>query len=481
MLRIVKLTNELRIAKEKRKKLTEAAASFSVHEKQLETALNELREDTPQEDVDAVNAEMEAYENEKGEHDKDVADLDAKIEGIEKEIGELQDNAPDGTPSTDPTPAGERKQTMNLEVREHMPIRRTRNNPFGQSRTEREAYLGRPEVKEFYERVLELARSKRAVNNSELGIPEVMMGFIRDSIDDYSALLSAIDMRSIRGDGKAVIAGEIPEAVWTECCANINQLSIDFSAMYVYCHKVAGYIPVCNATLEDFGGWGGIPMLAAEIEFNLLKAIAYSLNKAIIYGDGVHMPLGFVRSLTMTANPINPSETWTDLSATNVQSISGPPSVEGKELFQAIMRAVGAAKRRTATRGLTWLMNETTWNTSIAPESLAINAAGTMVAASNSTFPILGGNIIFLDFIPDGDIIGGYLDNYLLVERKGIQFAGSEHVFFLEDNTVFKATARYDGTPIPPFRDSFFAINVKGGTPATTATFAPDTANPGTP
>lgn len=473
MLKIVKLTNELRIAKEKRKKLTEMADSFSIREKQLETALNELREDTPQEDVDAVNTEMEAYEKEKEECDKEVADLDAKIEGIEKEIGELQDNAPDGTPPVDPPPAGERKHTMNLEVREHMPIRRTRNNPFGQSRTEREAYLARPEVKEFYERVLELARNKRAVNNAELGIPEVMMGFIRDSIDDYSALLSAIDMRSIRGDGKAVIAGEIPEAVWTECCAKINELSIDFSAMYIYCHKVAGYIPVCNATLEDFGGWGGIPMLAAEIEYNLLKAIAYSLNKAVVYGDGVHMPLGFVSSLPMTANPVNSTESWVNLKTTNVVSVSGA----GLELFQKIMRAVGAAKRHTATRGLTWLMNETTWNTSIAPESLAINSAGTMVAASNSTFPILGGNIIFLDFIPDGDIVGGYLDNYLLAERKGIQFAGSEHVFFLEDNTVFKATARYDGTPIPPFRDSFFAINVKGGTPAVTATFAPDTAN----
>lgn len=473
MLKIVKLTNELRIAKEKRKKLTEMADSFSIREKQLETALNELREDTPQEDVDAVNTEMEAYEKEKEECDKEVADLDAKIEGIEKEIGELQDNAPDGTPPADPPPAGERKHTMNLEVREHMPIRRTRNNPFGQSRTEREAYLARSEVKEFYERVLELARNKRAVSNAELGIPEVMMGFIRDSIDDYSALLSAIDMRSIRGDGKAVIAGEIPEAVWTECCAKINELSIDFSAMYIYCHKVAGYIPVCNATLEDFGGWGGIPMLAAEIEYNLLKAIAYSLNKAVVYGDGVHMPLGFVSSLPMTANPVNSTESWVNLKTTNVVSVSGA----GLELFQKIMRAVGAAKRHTATRGLTWLMNETTWNTSIAPESLAINSAGTMVAASNSTFPILGGNIIFLDFIPDGDIVGGYLDNYLLAERKGIQFAGSEHVFFLEDNTVFKATARYDGTPIPPFRDSFFAINVKGGTPAVTATFAPDTAN----
>ncbi len=53
----------------------------------------------------------------------------------------------------------------------------------------------------------------------------------------------------------------------------------------------------------------------------------------------------------------------------------------------------------------------------------------------------------------------------------------SEHVFFLQNNTVYKATARYDGSPVVPFRDSFFALNVKGGTPQTSATFAPDRAN----
>lgn len=473
MLKIVKLNSELRIAKEKREKLAEQAASFALREKQLTDAFAELRDDTPQEDVDILNSELGTFEQDKETYDKDVSELDAKIAAAQKEIDELNANNPAGDPPPAAPPAGgERKHNTNMEVRDHMPMKRTRSNPFGQSPETRAAYLARPEVKEFYERLIQLAGEKRAVNNAELGIPEIMMAFFRDSVEDYSVLLSRVSLRRIRGDGKAIIAGDIPEAIWTECCANLNELSIDFSAMYVYCHKVAGYIPVCNATLEDFGGVNGIPTLASEIEFNLLKAIGLALDKAIVYGDGENMPLGFIHSLPMTANPVKPTEVWPSY-ASNVKSVSGT----GITLFQNIMKAVATSKRRGSTGRRTFIMNETTWDSIIAPESLAINAAGQMVAAANNTFPIIGGDIVFLDFIPHGDIVGGYLNNYILAERMGIQMAMSEHVFFLQDNTVWKATARYDGSPVVPFRDSFFAINVMGGTPATSATFPPDTAN----
>jgi HK97 family phage major capsid protein len=91
--------------------------------------------------------------------------------------------------------------------------------------------------------------------------------------------------------------------------------------------------------------------------------------------------------------------------------------------------------------------------------------------------PVVGGVIEVLDFIPDNVILGGYMDLYLLAERAGARFAESEHVRFIQDQTVFKGTARYDGKPV--IAEGFVAIGIKGTTPsATGVTFAPDPANP---
>jgi HK97 family phage major capsid protein len=89
--------------------------------------------------------------------------------------------------------------------------------------------------------------------------------------------------------------------------------------------------------------------------------------------------------------------------------------------------------------------------------------------------PVIGGDIVDLDFVPDDNIVAGYGDDYLLVERAGAQLASSEHFLFTSDKTVFKGTARYDGLPV--IAEGFVVIGVNNVTPATTVTFAADTAN----
>ena len=108
--------------------------------------------------------------------------------------------------------------------------------------------------------------------------------------------------------------------------------------------------------------------------------------------------------------------------------------------------------------------------------SLSINAAGAVTSGMMSTMPVIGGAIETLSFIPDDVIIGGYGDLYLLAERAGASIAQSEHVRFIEDQTVFKGTARYDG--IPTIAEGFVAIGIGGTKPTAEAvTFAEDTAN----
>ena len=120
-------------------------------------------------------------------------------------------------------------------------------------------------------------------------------------------------------------------------------------------------------------------------------------------------------------------------------------------------------------------MNEKTY-TKLMAETVSVNANGQVVTGVAGTMPVVGGIIEVLNFIPDNTIIGGYFDLYLLAERAGSQFASSEHVFFLEDATAFKGTARYDGQCSIP--EGFIVIGLENTTPAAdSVAFAPDTAN----
>ena len=91
------------------------------------------------------------------------------------------------------------------------------------------------------------------------------------------------------------------------------------------------------------------------------------------------------------------------------------------------------------------------------------------------TLPIINGDIDILEFIPDGDIIGGYGDLYLWVDRAAMQIESSHEVQFIQDNTVFRGKSRADGAPIIP--GAFVAININNTAVTTVMDFAADTAN----
>ena len=63
-------------------------------------------------------------------------------------------------------------------------------------------------------------------------------------------------------------------------------------------------------------------------------------------------------------------------------------------------------------------------------------------------------------------LIFGYFKNYVLAERAGTKLGQSEHVRFIEDQTVFRGTARYDGKPA--IREAFAVYGI-GKAPVTTA------------
>jgi HK97 family phage major capsid protein len=465
---------QLMLAKkiEQRKKLLEELTTkdteISTRSQELEEAISEAESD---EEVEAVEGEIEKLENDKQEND-------SKKESLEKEISELEgelEGLNEKEPKNDDEQRSATQPTKRLENEGETRMKVNKGFFKGMERSAAHEFVQRSEVRDFLNNIREgniqkeSKMSKRAVEGGQLGIPDTVLGLIRDNLHRYSKLISKVNLRPLKGTARTNIVGDIPEAVWTEACASLNELDLVFHQIEVDGYKVGGYIPVCNATLEDSDF-----NLANEIMDALGQAMGLAVDKAILYGTGAKMPVGIVTRLAETLQPSywgTNAPTWVNLSTTNIGQVTGADS---KEVFANLIRFSGKAKANYGTGNKFWAMNENTY-TELQAKLVEFNASGAIVASVNNSMPIIGGDIVLLPFMADGDIVGGYGSQYILAERAGSTFAVSEHVQFIEDNTVYKATSRYDGRPI--LGNGFVAMNITGVAPTTTVTFAPDEAN----
>lgn len=432
-------------------------AEFETRESDLEKAIEEA---LTEEEKKVVEEAVDKFEADKADADEKEKTLEGEVNELETELANLETEQE--TPAQEEVPQEEEKRKVikTMETRKF----------FNMNAQERDAFFAREDVNSYLDEVRSAIREKRAITNVGLTIPEVFMGLIRENLIDYSKLYKHVDVRRINGEGRAVIMGAIPEAVWTECCANLNELTLGFNDVELDCYKLGGYFAVCNANLED-----SAINLAQELVIALSKAIGLALDKAILYGTGTKMPLGVVARLAQTEQPGGYPATarpWADLHTSNIKSIAA--DTKGADLIAAIVGDFGNASGKYSRGEKVWCMNEKTYAAFVAA-SVSVDASGAIVAGVNGQMPVIGGVIEVLDFIPDNVIIGGYFDLYLLAERAGAKFLTSEHVRFLQDQTVFKGTARYDGQPA--IAEAFVAIGLNGVTPNATMTFAADEAN----
>ena len=337
----------------------------------------------------------------------------------------------------------------------------------------RAAILADESVRSFLAALRSMKGQQRAVTGGELTIPVVFLDLIAENMYRYSKLLNRVRVRNVDGQARQTIAGTVPEAVWTEMCGAINELTFVFNQVTLDGYKVAGYVPVCNSLLED-----NDVNLASWIVEMLSESIGLAMDKAILYGKGSasRMPLGIVTRLAQTAAPGDypaNAPAWVDLHTSNIKQIGGT-GVTGAEFWAQLMEATGATYTRYSRGELFWAMNSKTYAT-LRSKVITFTATGDIAANVFGVLPIITGDVDILEFMPDGDIVGGYGDLYLLAQRSGMTVRSSTEVQFLEDNTVFMAKQRADGMPVVP--GAFVAININNAAVTTAMDFAADKAN----
>ncbi|MBD5102035.1 MAG: phage major capsid protein [Subdoligranulum sp.] len=336
----------------------------------------------------------------------------------------------------------------------------------------REMIVRQEDVQEFLTKLRSLRNTRAAITGAELTVPVTILELIAENQFRYSKLMRRVRVRNVKGETRQTIAGTVPEAVWTEMCGAINELTFGFNQVSLDGFKVAGYIPVCNSILED----SDIDLAGWVVEM-ISESIGKAKDKAILYGKGSSnkMPLGIV---TRLAQQMQPSDypaiapPWIDLHVTNIKSIAA--NLTGAEFWSALMLALGNTYTVYSRGEQFWSMNSRTYAL-LRSKMITFTASGDIAANIFGTLPIITGDVEVLEFIPDGDIIGGYGDLYLWAQRSGMRIDLSTEVQFIEDNTVFRGKERADGAPIVP--GAFVAVNINGGNVTTDMPFAADLAN----
>ena len=428
MLKALMIKRSIDLKRAELEELRKRETEFETREAELEAAINEAA--APDEQA-AVAESVEKFDADKAAYEENVNTLSAEIEQLEADLAAIEAEAPSREAKIKNIERTDNKVQTTINIRE-LPMSRRAFDALPEEM--RNSIVQKDEVKSFLAQLRSMKGTNRAVTGGELTIPVVFLDLIAENMFRYSKLLNRVRIRYVGGQARQTIAGTL-----------LDDNDIDLS------------------------GW---------IVEMLSESIGYAMDKAILYGKGsaAKMPLGIVTRLAQTTQPSDYPATapaWVDLHESNVLEIGGE-GVTGAEFWAELMQATGATYTRYSRGNMFWAMNSKTYAT-LRSKVITFTASGDIVSNIFGVLPIITGDVDILEFMPDGDIVGGYGDLYLLAMRSGLMIESSYHVEFLQDNTVFRAKQRADGQPIIP--GAFVAININGEAVTTVIDFAADTAN----
>lgn len=466
VLRVLMLNSEIAALRSQLTPLEQTRDGFAAREEQLRQAISEAATD---EERGVVSTAIETFEQERSTNAAEISRIQGEITQREEQIRSLE-------AAQTPPPASNSVPNSGTGNTNHERGNVEMSNPerrwFGLTYQQRDELLARDSTKEFLQRFRQLRAQQNSATGAELGIPTEFMQILRDLTYQNSKLWKYVHSESLRGNARQNIVGTASDAVWTETVANINEIVLDFTQLEVDGYMLAGYMAISNAVLADDSDL----QLLSSILNAMGEANARALDKSIAYGTGVKMPVGFITRLAASAKPSWWGKDQGDFIALNSSHILklDIDSTSGAAFFGSLIEALGIADPNYSDGRAFWIMNRKT-HIRLMSKALAFDAAAALTAGINNTFPIIGGDIVELEFMADNDIAGGFGDMMRMVEREGMAIASSDIPFFLRNMTVYRSLGRYDGKPARG--EAFVMVNFHNTAPTTSISFAPDLAN----
>lgn len=373
-------------------------------EAELAEAIDEVNEEISEEDMRAIEEEVEETSTKKAELEAKKEGLEKEIEDLEKEIEEIEEDE-EKNEKEEVKPA-ERAEVKTIETREVVNMNNLTTREAIKRRLENE------EVRSFYSTIADVMLKRASIENASLLVPTDVVNAIHTRMEDYGTVHKLVKKVNLNGAARVIVnSGEIA-LFWTEKCASLEEVTLPtLNAIELDNYKLGGYVFLCNATIED----SSID-LAAWIEDEFAKAIAGALDDAILNGQGASekQPEGILTTVT---------------DVTEVADLAGALALGAIDTDSEVI----------------YLMNNATYIKNVATKFINTDSQGRTVLGINKVMPN-GLKIVLSSKVPaDEFIVGAFNPGYVLGVRKEARFDTNDRLKWVEEQTGFKVSGRYDG------------------------------------
>lgn len=431
-LKILMLRKKLEERKAKLGEVETELSELKKREDELEEAINELDENSSEEEHNTVSDSIDELEKEKEEKLKEKKDLEDEIADIEKNMAEMEEDTLVDEEENEEENENRKNEKKNIQRRENI---MDLTNMTTRERVGK--ILERDENINFFNDVTNLYFKREAAlagmtkDTAGLMIPDDVYYEINQRIGDYGSLYNIVRKLNLVGKARIIMNAGTPKMYWTEKCEPLKKTTLgELQAVELDNFKLGGYLFLCESFVQDVNENKHHSITIANYIINeFAKAIAEALDKAIYEGKGASEkePEGIKNAIKNTKK------------VTNILELLGViGSID-----------VGFYEHNAPQGSITVAANRSTLYQFIYPETWGKDSNGKLVYGMGNTLPD-GTRIITSNVIPDGEVIVGDFNQYILGVRKDMTFDTNDRLQWIEENIGYKIRGRYDGKVINP-------------------------------
>lgn len=218
------------------------------------------------------------------------------------------------------------------------------------------------------------------------------------------------------------------QAYWAGEAAAYSQSKIKLENVTTKLEKLTALVPVSDELLEDNAALGGY------IERKAPEKIDFKVSYALVWGNGVGMPLGFMNAPCLVTQAAEGAQTTDTINATNIAKMFSR--------MPANLRANGVWLIHPDAEPQLLLMTIGQQPIYIPPGGFADSPYGRLLGR-----PVIPHEVC--ETVGDlGDLMFVDMSSYLSVKKAaGLKAQTSIHLWFDQDLTAFKFTLRIGGQP----------------------------------
>lgn len=274
-------------------------------------------------------------------------------------------------------------------------------------------------------------------DNLDEVFPETIIEDVLSKIQRNHVLLQYIDIRDTAALAKYIFAkpGKAT-AFWGDICDDIREMIKNgFHIIDAVANKLSGYIPVCKGMLELGPEW-----LATYVIECMDEAMSYSLEMAVIDGDGKQKPIGMARALSGAIDGVYPRKE-------KIKMVDLSPISFGKIMAKF-------ARNETLNGEMLFIVNPATYWEVVFPAFAVRDSNANWVL---DRLPI-GAVIVPSYAANEGEALMGVGKNYFLGVSGKVRIDKYTETLAIEDMDLF--IAKFFGYGQPKDEDAFEVLDI---------------------